>query len=55
MKLIKFVDIFGCDCYINVDKILYVTGNDRTTYIHIDGDMISVKGSLLLVTTQLTG
>jgi len=55
MKLIKFIAIVGCDCYINVDKILYVTGNDTTTYIHIDGETICVKGSLLLVTTQLMG
>ncbi len=55
MKLIKFSTSYGTDVFVNTDQIVYVDGNDRESYLHLRGEMITVRGSLEEVVAKLMG
>jgi DNA-binding LytR/AlgR family response regulator len=56
MKLVKFKTLFDATVFVNVDKVLYVDGNDNDAYIHLSDEMITVRGqSLEEVVAKLMG
>ena len=56
MKLVKFSTASGMYMYININKILYIEGNEYTTVLFLEsGTVINVDGGVGEVVVKLVG